>query len=159
MKPRVYVETSVFSYLTSRESSSLVGATRQLLTRRWWERRGEFELFVSEVVVRECKAGDGQAVARRLGAIAGMPLLGLTQRAADIAQLLLAEGIMPAKAAEDALHIAIAADHKVDFLLSWNFKHIANPVIQAQIASRLTGLGLALPFICAPEELSGEDDE
>ena len=53
MKPRVYVETSVFSYLTARESSSLVGATRQLLTRRWWELRDRYELFVSEVVLRE----------------------------------------------------------------------------------------------------------
>lgn len=66
---------------------------------------------------------------------------------------------MPAKAAEDTLHIAIAAIHKVDFLLSWNFKHIANPVIQAQIAARLARIGLNLPFICPPEELTGEDDE
>jgi hypothetical protein len=83
----------------------------------------------------------------------------LTNQAAHIAQLLLSEGIMPAKAAEDALHIAIAAVHKVDFLVSWNFKHIANPVIQAQIAARLSHLRLALPFICPPEELAGEDDE
>lgn len=85
--------------------------------------------------------------------------LSLTEQAAHLAKLLLSEGIMPTKAAEDALHIAIAAVHKVDFLLSWNFKHIANPVIQAQIAARLTGLGLALPFICPPEDLAGEDDE
>lgn len=159
MKPRVYIETSVFSYLTARESSSLVGATRQLLTRRWWERRDDYELFVSEVVIRECKAGDSEAVDRRLNAVGEIPLLSLTDQAAHIAQLLLTEGIMPSKAAEDALHIAIAAVHKVDFLLSWNFKHIANPVIQAQIAARLSRLGLALPFICPPEELAGEDDE
>ena len=66
---------------------------------------------------------------------------------------------MPAKAAEDALYIAIAAVHKVDFLLSWNFKHIANAVLQANIAARLSHMGLALPFICPPEELAGEDDE
>ena len=88
MKPRAYVETSVFSYLTARESSSLVGATRQLLTRRWWERRAGFELFVSEVVIRECKAGDSDAVARRMEAIGEIPLLSLTE-AAEVAQLLL----------------------------------------------------------------------
>ena len=159
MKPRVYVETSVFSYLTARESSSLVGATRQLLTRRWWEQRGGYELFVSEVVLRECKAGDSAAVARRLEAIGEIPLLGMTDQIAEIAQLLLSEGIMPAKAAEDALHISIAAVHRVDFLLSWNFKHIANPVVQARVAARLSHLGLDLPFICAPEELAGDDDE
>jgi hypothetical protein len=58
MKPRVYVETSVFSYLTARDSASLTGAARQLTTRRWWERRAEFELLVSEVVMRECRSGD-----------------------------------------------------------------------------------------------------
>jgi hypothetical protein len=159
MKPRVYVETSVFSYLTARESSSLVGATRQLLTRRWWERRDGYELFVSEVVLRECRAGDSAAVTRRLDAIGDIPLLSMTDQTAEIAQLLLSEGIMPAKAAEDALHISIAAVHKVDFLLSWNFKHIANPVIQARVAARLSRFGLDLPFICAPEELAGDDDE
>ena len=83
----------------------------------------------------------------------------MSAQSAQTAELLLVDSIMPRKAAEDALHIAIAAVHRVDFLLSWNFKHIANHVIQAQIAARLTQLGLALPFICPPEELLGEDDE
>jgi hypothetical protein len=159
MKPRVYVETSVFSYLTARESGSLVGSSRQLLTRRWWDQRGDFDLLVSEVVIRECEDGDSLAAARRLDALSGIPLLSLTPQAADLATLMLAQNIMPAKAAEDALHIAIAAVHRVDFLLSWNFKHIANPVIQARIAALLISMGLALPFICPPEELLGEDDE
>jgi hypothetical protein len=120
---------------------------------------GWSELFVSEVVLRECKAGDSATVTRRLDAIEGIPLLALTDQIAEIAQLLLSEGIMPAKAAEDALHISIAAVHRVDFLLSWNFKHIANPVVQARVAARLSHLGLDLPFICAPEELAGDDDE
>ena len=159
MKPRVYVETSVFSYLTARDSASLVGSSRQLLTRRWWERRDECNLFVSEVVIRECNDGDATAAQRRMGAVDGIPLLSLTPQAADLATLLITENIMPAKAAEDALHIAIAAVHQVDFLLSWNFKHIANPVIQAKIAAKLSSIGLALPFVCPPEELLGEDDE
>jgi predicted nucleic acid-binding protein len=159
MKPRVYIETSVFSYLTARDSSSLVGASRQHLTRRWWERRQECELFVSEVVLRECKDGDAQAAARRMQALSSIPLLSLTPKAAELATLLITEDIMPAKAAEDALHIAIAATHQMDFLLSWNFKHIANPVIQAKIAAKLASIGLVLPFICPPEELLGEDDE
>jgi hypothetical protein len=92
-------------------------------------------------------------------AVSGLPLLSLTPEAADLATLLITQNVMPAKAAEDALHIAIAAVHQVDFLLSWNFKHIANPVIQAKIAAKLCAVGLALPFICPPEELLGEDDE
>ena len=94
-----------------------------------------------------------------MSAVNGIPLLRLTPQASDLATLLITENIMPAKAAEDALHIAIAAVHQVDFLLSWNFKHIANPVIQAKIAAKLGSIGLALPFICPPEELLGEDDE
>ena len=159
MKPRVYVESSVFGYLTARDSASLVGSSRQLLTRQWWKRRDEFDLFVSEVVLRECRVGDDQAAERRMQAIADIPSLSLTQQAAEVATDLLARNIMPAVAAEDALHIAIAAVHQVDFLLSWNFKHIANPVIQAKIAGRLSAIGLALPFICPPEELLGEDDD
>lgn len=92
-------------------------------------------------------------------AIADLPVLSLTQQAAELATAFLAHNVMPANAAEDALHIAIAAVHRVDFLLSWNFKHIANPVIQAKIAGRLSTIGLALPFICPPEELLGEDDD
>ena len=83
----------------------------------------------------------------------------LTPQAADLATLMITQNIMPVKAAEDALHIALAAVHQVDFLLSWNFKHIANPVIQAKIAAKLNSIGLALPFICPPEELPREDDE
>lgn len=99
MKPRIHVETSVFSYLTARECASLIGASRQLLTRRWWERREDYALFVSEVVIRECKAGDQQAADHRIAAVGDIPLLSLTDEAAHIAKLLISEGIMPAKAA------------------------------------------------------------
>jgi predicted nucleic acid-binding protein len=158
MKPRVYVETSVISYLTARESASLVGATRQLLTRRWWDRRSDYEIVISEVVVRECRVGDADAVNRRLAVIEGLPSLTVNARAADIAIALLKNNILPEKAAEDALHIAVASVHSVDFLLSWNFRHIANPTIQAKVAAYLTGQGLSLPFICPPEELLGDED-
>ncbi len=111
------------------------------------------------MVIRECKDGDAEAAQRRMNAVSGIALLSLTPQAADLATLLITQNILPAKAAEDALHIAIAAVHQVDFLLSWNFKHIANPVIQAKIAAKFSAIGLVLPFICPPEELLGEDDE
>jgi hypothetical protein len=135
------------------------GACRQLLSRQWWALCDDYELFVSEAILRECRAADSDAVTRRMNTLAEIPLLSLTEQAADIARLLLVEGILPTRAADDALHIAIASAHKVDFLLSWNFKPIANPVIQAQIAVKLSQLGLSLPFICAPEDLTGENYE
>lgn len=85
-------------------------------------------------------------------------LLTITEQAVDIAEALVKEKIVPGKAAEDALHIAIATLHHVDYLLTWNCKHIANPEIQRSIAAYLEKIGLFLPFICTPEELLGEDD-
>ena len=149
MKPRIYVETSVLSYLTSRDSASLVGSSRQLLTRRWWERRADFELFESEVLVRECRDGDTLAAARRMEALDGIPLLSLTQHAAELAALMLSESILPAKAAEDALHIAIAAVHKVDFFLELELQAHCQPGHSSkncsQIASCRSGTAFYLP--------------
>jgi len=158
MKRRVYIETSVISYLAARPSKTILGAAHQQITSAWWERRDEFELVVSESVLRECGAGDPDAAQRRLGIVADMPLLLINERALHIAEALVEQGIVPAKAAEDALHIAIATIHGVDYLLTWNCRHIANPEIQRNIAAYLEQIGLFLPFICTPEELLGEEN-
>jgi len=158
MKRRVYIETSVISYLAARPSKTILGAAHQQITSAWWERRDEFELVVSESVLRECGAGDPDAAQRRLGIVADMPLLLINERALHIAEALVEQGIVPAKAAEDALHIAIATIHGVDYLLTWNCRHIANPEIQRNIAAYLEQLGYFLPFICTPEELLGEEN-
>ena len=156
--PRIYLETSIASYLTARDSSSLLGAARQLITRRWWEKRNEFELFISDVVLRECRAGDAIAASRRLDSLRGIPSLVTTEQCADIAESLIAHKILPMKAAEDALHVAVATVHGMDILLTWNCRHIANPIIQASIADYLETVGFLLPFVCTPEELLGEND-
>jgi hypothetical protein len=157
--PSVYVETSIVSYLAARESASLLGAAHQLVTRRWWDRRNLYRCFVSDVVIRECRAGYPAAALCRLDAVREFSSLAINERAVEIAESLLAQGIVPTKAAEDALHVAIATVHGMDFLLTWNCRHIANPVIQARIAAYLEGVGLLLPFICTPEELLGEENE
>lgn len=156
--PSVYIETSIVSYLTARDSPSLVGAARQLLARQWWDKRNVFRLFVSDVVLRECRAGDPVAAARRLDSLRGLPSLATTEQCADIAESLIARKILPMKAAEDALHVAVATVHGMDILLTWNCKHIANPIVQTAIAGYLETVGLLLPFICTPEELLGEND-
>jgi len=157
--PSVYIETSIVSYLSARESSSLIGAAHQLVTRRWWDRRNFYRCFVSDVVIRECRAGDPIAAIRRLDAVREFSSLAINDQAIDIAESLLALDIVPKKAAEDALHVAIATVHGMDFLLTWNCRHIANPVIQARIAAQLESSGMLLPFICTPEELLGEENE
>lgn len=157
MKRRVYLETSVISYLTARPSKTIIGAAHQQITAAWWEKRFAYDLLVSEAVLRECAAGDPQAAQKRLEIAKSFPLLLITEEVFQITDALIERGIIPAKAAEDGLHIAIATVHKVDYLLTWNCKHIANPEIQRNISSYLNEIDLFLPFICTPEELLGED--
>ncbi len=159
MANSVYIETSIISYLSSRVSRNLIGAARQQLTQAWWDTRLNYDLYISEVVSRECSAGDPDAAKKRMDAIEGLPLLKVTVEAIEISKALVARGIIPGKAAEDALHIAIATVHAMDFLMTWNCKHIANPEIQKRIASYLEEQGLFLPFICTPDELLGADYE
>lgn len=157
MKRKIYIETSVISYLTARPSKTIIGAAHQQITLAWWESRHQYELFVSESVLRECGAGDPTAAQKRLAVVSDVPLLTITEQAVDIAEALIKERIVPVKAAEDALHIAIATVNSVDYLLTWNCKHIANPEIQRSIAAYLEKVGFFLPFICTPEELLGDD--
>ena len=157
MKRKVYIETSVISYLTARPSKTSLGAAHQQITLAWWETRSQYDLVVSESVLRECGAGDPDAAKKRLTVLNDVPLILITEQALDIANSLVAKGIIPAKAAEDALHIAIATVNGVDYLLTWNCRHIANPEIQRGIAAHLDDIGLSLPFICTPEELLGDE--
>lgn len=159
MKRKVYIETSVISYLTARPSKTILGAAHQQLTQSWWERRYEYDLFVSQSVWQECAAGDPDAAQRRLAALDGLGVLAVTEEMIGLAEALIAQRLIPAKAIEDSLHIAIATLHHVDFLLTWNCRHIANPVIQEGIAEYLEKRGLFLPIICTPEELLGGQDD
>ena len=130
----VYVETSIISYSTSRVSRDLIAAARQQLTQMWWDSRSNYDLDITEVVSRECAAGDPNAAKNRLDAIEGLTLLRTTKEAVELSIAMVARGIIPSKAAEDSLHISIAMIHAMDFLLTWNCKHIANPEIQRKIA-------------------------
>lgn len=122
---RVYVETSVVSYLASRPSRDILVAAHQQITSEWWDRRrSRFNLFVSELVIREASAGDANAAARRLAFVEAIPLLALTDAALALAQRLLRDGALPVGSEEDALHVAVAAVHGIHFLMTWNCKHI-----------------------------------
>ncbi len=159
MKRKIYVETSVISYLTARPSRNVIEAGHQQSTYFFWERRSEFDLVASELVVTECSAGDVLAANKRLDALSTIPLLDINNRCVDLAKGLVNVGIVPAKASEDAMHISIATVHFVDYLLTWNCRHIANPEIQAQIAEYFRPQGLFLPFICTPDEILGDDHD
>ncbi len=158
MGRRVYLETTVISYLTARPMRTVVGAAHQQITLDWWHhRRHEFDLVVSEAVIREAERGDADAAERRLAVLKGIPRLALTEEALRLAEGFVRRGLLPSKASEDGLHIAVATVHRVDYLLTWNCAHIANPELQAKLAEYLGELELFLPFICTPEELLGAE--
>jgi hypothetical protein len=159
MNRKVYIETSVISYLTARPSKNVIEAGHQQSTYLFWDRRAEFDLSASELVLTECASGDPEASSKRLAALNGIQLLKITSYCIELAKDLVAAGIVPSKASEDALHISIATVHFADYLLTWNCRHIANPEIQAQIANNFRLKGLFLPFICTPEELIGGENE
>ena len=157
MAQSVYIESSVISYLVARPSRDVVVAAHQAITEAWWQsQRTEFDVFVSSLVVQEISRGDAAASERRLQAVENIPLLATSPEAQRLAEDLLAKGAVPANSEEDALHIAIAAAGGVEFLLTWNFKHINNAQTKAFITTVVESHGFACPILCSPEELGAE---
>ena len=135
----------------------LIVAAYQQITHDWWEdRRTGFLLYVSPAVIQEASAGDENAAQKRLTILKPIPILELNEMILTVAELLLSEKIVPGKAKEDALYIAIAAFHGMDYLLTWNYKHIANAEMRNKIIDVIQSQGYECPVICTPEELMGE---
>ena len=154
MKPRLYLETTIPSYLVARRSCDLRLAADQETTEEWWStRRQDFDLFISEAVLREIGRGDAGFATARLAAVRGLPVLGNSPLAARVTKQLLAEGIIPSSAVDDATHLGLAAAHQMDFLLTWNCRHINNPVLERRIERVCADCGTTCPVICTPAEL------
>ena len=160
MKPTVYVETSAISYLTGRASRDVVIAAYQELTRKWWEDATDrFDLFASELVIEEASAGDPDAAGARLDALKRVSLLDITDDAARFARLLVDLNAVPRRAAADAVHIAIAVTNGIRYLVTWNFRHIANAAARADIEQAYRDAGYEPPIICTPNEPMEPDHE
>lgn len=154
MAERVYLETTFVSYLTAWPSREVVIAGHQQVTHEWWEtRRSSYELCVSQLVLDEAGAGDAQAAQDRLLVLQPMLVLETKTETLKLAKELLRAGALPAKATNDALHIAIAATQAVPYLLTWNCRHLANAAMRPVIESVCTANGFKAPIICTPEEL------
>ena len=158
MNTRVYVETSVVSYLSAQPSRDLVLAAHQQVTRDWWSRRSRFELFVSDAVLAECGRGDPEAAARRLKAIEGISVLRATPAAESLAKQFLLSSAISSRAVIDAAHVAIATTQGMDFLVTWNCTHIANATIREKIEDVCLLAGFRPPVICTPLELTLEEE-
>lgn len=154
MERTVYIETSIVSYLTARPSSDLIVAAHQKATQEWWlRRRHQFELRVSEFVVWEARNGHPEAAQKRLSALVGIQHLQLLPAIEILAEALLVNGAVPSKARLDAFHIATASVHQVDYLLTWNFRHIANAELWPSIRAVCESMNIRMPNICSPLEL------
>lgn len=154
MKPKVYLETTIPSLLTAQPSRDVVVAGQQQATREWWsERRPHYELYVSTLVMEEASRGDAEAAAARLRELRECLVLTYPVEAQELTRALLASRLIPANAEADAAHIAIASVHGMDFLLTWNCRHIANATIVDKLRAVCDREGYPAPVICTPFEL------
>ena len=157
MTETVYIETSIIGYLSARSSNNLILMANVEATREWWDsRRSQFALYISQVVLDEVARGDRAIAAQRLEILRDFPLLEVDQAVQNLAAQFLRQSNLPLKAADDALHIAVATVYGLDYLLTWNCKHIANAQIQKKLAQISLNSGYELPIICTPYELMGE---
>lgn len=159
MKPKVYLETTVVSYLTAWSSRDVVIAGHQQVTHDWWrDAPMRFELVASELVVNEASAGDPEAAKERLAILQSILLLEVTGEAANLAKELVSSGAIPKKAGEDAAHIAIAVTNGIDYLVTWNCRHIANATMRSEIERVCRENGYDPIIICTPDELMEPED-
>lgn len=153
-KFKVYVETTVVSYLAARPSRNLRVAAHQEITADWWaRRRATFDLYVSQFVLDEAAAGDAGAALQRISILREIPKLELTPEVLQLAAELVADAAIPQEAGQDALHVAVATVHGMHYLLTWNCRHIANASMRNRIIETCARSGYEAPVICTPEEL------
>jgi predicted nucleic acid-binding protein len=159
MKAKLYLETTIPSYLVGRPSRDLLVAAHQEITREWWEsRRSGFDLYISELVVQEVRAGDAALATDRLEILRDIPVLAVDSEILKLAQALVTAGPIPHKAAGDAAHIAYATVYGCEYLLTWNCRHLANAELQRGIRRVVELHGYDVPSLCTPEELMGEEE-
>jgi len=155
---KVYIETSVVSYFVGEISKNIIIAGHQASTKDFWGKLNiEIEPIISALVIKEASQGDKEKAESRIKAIEGFTVIDVSIQAEDLADLLLEKNGIPKEFPEDALHVAIAAVEKIDFIATWNFKHINNPFTKNKIKQIIEDAGFSCPVLASPEELLGED--
>ena len=154
IKPRVYIEPTVVSYLAARPSDNPILASRQKASRQLWEDFGDrFEFAISQVVLAEIQRGDATAAQQRLEIISALTILENSPEIDMLVQKLLDSGAVPRNSRPDAQHIAIATVHGVEYLVSWNHKHIVNENKREHINRVCREAGFQPITLCTPIEL------
>jgi len=157
MKLKLYIETSVVSYLVSKPSKNIVVAAHQSSTWDFWKSLQDYEVFISDIVIQEASKGDETLAKKRLQMVDTFQILKIDDEVKEIARSFLLNQAIPEKCPEDAVHIAVAAANGIDALVTWNFKHINNPFLKKKIRKLLEDIGWACPEICSPEEFLGDE--
>lgn len=157
MKQKIYIETSVVSYLVSKPSKNIITASHQVITQDFWDILDNLEVYISDLVIQEAAAGDKIQAQKRLNALAGISLLEIDDDTKKIAKSLLKGRAIPTKYPEDALHIAVATLNGIDVIVTWNFKHINNPFTRKIIRQVIEENGFVCPEICSPDEFAGDE--
>jgi predicted nucleic acid-binding protein len=155
MKQKVYIETSVVSYLAAKPSRDLLIAARQESTAELWSKLSAAGLagYVSTLVHQEVQRGDPQQAQKRIEALSSLVVLDIDQEAQDLAEGILAAKAIPTEYPDDALHAAVAAVNGMDVLVTWNFAHLNNPIARMRIRRIVEDSGYRCPEVCSPEEL------
>lgn len=154
MKPTVYIESTIISYLTAKPSRDLIVAAHQQLSNDWWDQiRPQVECYISPFVVQEISEGDKDASSRRIKFVNDIPVLEINREIQKLAQQYFESLKIPEKARLDALHLAVAVWHEMDYLLSWNCKHIVSGRVRKTIEEINSQLLIKTPALCTPEEL------
>jgi hypothetical protein len=150
----VYLETSIISYLTAIPTNNLIASAYQKISRKWWkESLFKYDPYISQAVIDEIKRGDKKAALRRLNAVEGIELADISLETYQLSTNYFEILDIPEKARLDTLHIACAVLNELDYIVSWNFKHIANVRTREKISTYNAIRGLKNPMICTPEEL------
>jgi hypothetical protein len=149
----------VISFLTARPSKAVVLAGHQASTHIFWKSKDAYELFISDMVIQECEKGDSDCAQNRIQAIEGLPVLNVDKQVERLASALIRKNAIPKNSLEDAVHIAVASVSAIDFIVTWNFKHINNPFMKQKIRSVINDQGYTMPEICSPEELLEANNE
>ena len=158
-RKKVYVETTVVSDATALPSRDVVQLGRQVATQEWWATAARrFDLYCSDVVKREAMRGNPEAADRRLEALRDIPEIQTTRPALALAEKLTESKAIPREYPDDALHVALAAICGMDYLVSWNFKHITNAQTVPLIKRICAESGFPCPEICTPYQLQAERD-
>jgi hypothetical protein len=154
MKPTVCIETTIVGHLTSRIPKDQLVAANMLETRQWWvDARPQFTIFISGAVIDEIANGDPVAAAERMQAVAGIPLLAVDERSIALANRLIVDSALPVNAKADAIHLAVATANGLDYLMTWNCRHLANASMRRKIENTCRAENLEPPIICTPPQL------